>query len=279
MNTSVPILLYHSISSDIAPRLRRWAVRPERFAAQMAYLQTQEYTPITVTHLAAAMQDPTMSLPPRPVLITFDDGFADFYTQALPVLQKYGFACTLYVTTGFVGGKSGWLASEGGSDLAMLTWPQLREVASFGVALGAHGHSHRQLDVLPRRDAEAEVTRSTRLLEDRTGKAIITFAYPHGYYDRRVQEMVRKAGHESACGVKHALSSLADDRFALARIIVDSDLDMQGFSSLLIGKNLPTVPSGIRLRTRLWRLARWFGTRLHRGRESWFAARRGRLSQ
>src|SRR5574341_581239 len=104
MNSMIPILLYHSVAARVAPQFSRWAVRPAMFAAPLAYLHDHKFTPLTVSQLVFLMTQADHHLPERPVVITFDDGLADFYTEALPRLQEYGFSATLYLTTGFVGG-------------------------------------------------------------------------------------------------------------------------------------------------------------------------------
>ena len=86
-------------------------------------------------------------MPPRPVVLTFDDGFADFHDRALPLLARYGFTATVFVTTG-------WIADSGAPDAAhrrpgrMLSWSQIAEAAATGVEIGAHSHGHPELDLL-----------------------------------------------------------------------------------------------------------------------------------
>src|SRR5437764_272682 len=98
----VPILMYHSIADEASRAFRPFAVPPALFADQMAYLAQNGYTPLTVTRLVQTWAGGG-ELPARPIVLTFDDGFADFHTHALPVLYRYGFTATLYVTTGFIG--------------------------------------------------------------------------------------------------------------------------------------------------------------------------------
>src|SRR5690349_8552251 len=102
----VPILMYHSISDQAAPRFKQFAVPQKVFAAQMEYLHTHGYTPITVTQYLEAKKQNGTGLPAHPVILTFDDGFADFYSAALPILKQYGFPATLYVTTAYINGTS-----------------------------------------------------------------------------------------------------------------------------------------------------------------------------
>jgi peptidoglycan/xylan/chitin deacetylase (PgdA/CDA1 family) len=255
MTTHVPILLYHSIAADTTPRYRRWAVPPDTFAAHMAYLHDQHYTPLTVTYVAQALADRRVRLPERPVAITFDDGLADFYSGAWPILAQHGFPATLYVTTGFVGQTSRWLAAAGQAARPMLTWDQLARLQAGGVECGAHSVSHPQLDLLARAAAWEEIVRCKGALEERLGRPVTSFAYPHGYYTATVRGLVQDAGYASACAVKHAMSAPGDDRFALARIIV-TDMAVEGFAGLLAGDGLRIAPTGERVRTKGWRTAR-----------------------
>jgi peptidoglycan/xylan/chitin deacetylase (PgdA/CDA1 family) len=256
MATLVPILLYHSISEHVTARFKRWAVRPETFAAHMAYLQDRHYTPVTVTQLAQAMTDGSARLPDRPVVVTVDDGLADFYTGALPVLTQYGFPATLYVTTGFVGGTSRWLSRAGEGLRPMLTWSQLADVQASGIECGAHSRSHPQLDILAPAAARDEIVHCKNELEHQLGQQVATFAYPHGYYSAAVRRLVQEAGYSSACAVKHAMSATTDDRFALARIVVTDTNDMDGFGHVLAGRGLPVAPVRERVRARGWRVVR-----------------------
>src|SRR6266571_9064722 len=116
----VPILMYHSISHDASPKFKPFAVSPELFAKHMAYLHEHGYTPITVTQFANALIQGGSALPERPVVLTFDDGFADFFTDALPVLERYSFTATLYVTTAFIGSTSRRMQHKGEAARSML---------------------------------------------------------------------------------------------------------------------------------------------------------------
>lgn len=263
MPTPVPILLYHSVARDVAPRYRDYALPPETFAAQMAYLHQHGYTPITITSLIMALNG-FAALPERAVAITFDDGLADFYAGALPVLRRYGFAATLYITTGYVGATSRWLERAGEGRRPMLTWSQVAEVDASGVECGGHSHTHPQLDTLPLATAREEIACCRDILEQRLGRPVRTFAYPHGYHGPAVRRLVQEAGYSSACAVKHATSSTADDRFALARIVVAADTDMRAFAGLVSGHALPAAPSRERVQTRGWRVVRRSAARLKR---------------
>ena len=145
----VAILMYHEISDrpDAASRL---AVPPQAFARQLEYLVSHGFTTLTASALAAALAAGDL-LPERAVVLTFDDGFADFHERALPLLRRYGCSATLFVTTG-------WIADAGRRAAGrrpgrMLSWSQIIEAAADGIEIGAHSHRHPQLDQLGRRSA------------------------------------------------------------------------------------------------------------------------------
>ncbi len=252
----VPILLYHSISDRVSPKFRLWSVTPEQFEAQLNYLAAEHYAPMTVSDFILEISGNDLQLPSRPIVISFDDGFQDFYTQAAPVLQRFGFPATLYVVTGYIGESSRWLAAAGEGDRPILTWDQVIDLSNLGIEIGAHTHTHPQLDTLPLIQAEKEIRDSKALLEDHLGNPIKSFAYPYGYHNTKVKTLVRNSAFQSACAVKHAMSGPNDDPFALARIMVTHDLTLGAFARLLNGETLHPVADTERIQTSVWRMVR-----------------------
>ncbi|MCS6800661.1 MAG: polysaccharide deacetylase family protein [Chloroflexota bacterium] len=229
---SVPILMYHSIDRSSSPAFRSFVVSPDRFNEQMAVISSQGYQAVTVSDLVRSRRG-GRALPPKPVVITFDDGFADFSRYALPVLSRYGLTATLYLVTGAIGGQARWLAPEGEADRRMLSWAEVREIAQAGIECGAHTVTHPRLDALPRTQAAAEIRWSKATIEDRLGKECATFAYPYGLYDPSLRRLVRRAGFTSACAVRYGVSGLADDLFALRRLKVGPDTGGAALARLL----------------------------------------------
>lgn len=253
----IPILMYHSISQTHTIKFRPFTVSPAAFAEQMAYLHDQGYTPITVTHFIQSCTHSGAVLPERPVIVTFDDGFADFFTNALPVLQRYTFTATLYVSTSFIGGVSSWLRNEGETTRPMLTKKQLQELYAYGIECGGHTHCHPQLDTLPRPQARNEIMQCKEILEQLLGKAVQSFAYPFGYYTAEIQNYVRAAGYTSACAVKHGMSTGESDPFALPRLMVTPDISIAEFGRLLNGTGLSTTQMlYLHVRTPVWSVVR-----------------------
>ena len=162
----VPVLMYHSIGSGAPRSFRRFAVDPGEFAAQMAYLDEVGYSVLTAVELAVSRTS-GRSLPPHPVVITFDDAYADFYSAALPVLKEHDFRATLYVPTGYVGATSRFNGTRGEGDRKILSWDALRDITAEGVEMAAHSHTHPQMDRVPAAAIRDEVRRSRRLIEDK----------------------------------------------------------------------------------------------------------------
>lgn len=252
----VPVLLHHSVTRGASPEQRGWVTTPEHFADHMSHLTEHGYRTMTVPEYAARLVAGTETAEGPAVVVTFDDGFADFREHALPVLVRHGIAATMYVVTGCVGGTSSWLAAVGEGGRRMLGWSDLTALTAAGIEVGAHTHSHPQLDIVDRVTAWDEIRRSKRVLEDRLGRPVTTFAYPFGFHDAHIRALVEDAGYASACAVKDALSGPGDDPFAIARVIVPGDADVATLAELVAGRGRPPAWRGERVSTRAFRIAR-----------------------
>lgn len=253
-NKKIPILMYHSISQSTNPKFMQFAVPPARFTEQMAYLHIHGYTPMTVTQLIQST-----ALPEKPVILTFDDGMSDFFTEALPILTSYNFPATLYIVTAFVNGTCHWLQREGESSRLMVTWEQLAQIQAAGIECGAHSHTHPQLDMLLPSLTHDEIATSKKLLEEHLGRSVTSFAYPYGYYTTTTQQQVREVGYTSACAVNHSMYTVGAHPFALSRLMVKASTTIEDFSTLLTGKSTyktTLFTTYARVRTPIWQVVR-----------------------
>lgn len=261
----MPILLYHSVNDRPPGEFGPYAVSRRQFAAHLDALAGLGFTTRTVGQLLAARTAGT-PLPERTAVLTFDDGFADFAAYAWPELATRGLAATLYATAGTLGGTSTWLKPLGAGGQRMLSRRQLQALADEGCEIGAHSMSHPQLDCVDRATAAREIRQSKDVLEQVLGRPVDSFAYPHGYHDKVVKQLVVDAGYTSAPAVKNALSPADDDPFALARVTVLADFGADRVGQVLSGHGVPTGRSGEKLTTRLWRQARRYQHRRTAGR-------------
>ncbi|GAA3156592.1 hypothetical protein GCM10010466_54320 [Planomonospora alba] len=236
--TRVPILMYHAVSERPTEETRPLAVSPARFAEQLELLREHGFTPMTLSDLVAGVNR-AGPLPERPVAITFDDGYDDFHTEALPLLTRYGYPATVFVTTGWIRDAG---AEAAGRRLGpTLSWSQIAEAVSCGIEIGGHSHSHPQLDQLPDGPLRDELRRNKELLEDRIGRPVTTMAYPYGYSSARVRRQVRQAGYRTACAVANDAFEAGDEPFALPRLTVTEQTVPEKFLRAVHGRGLPLL--------------------------------------
>lgn len=218
-SNGVAVLMYHSVADSATPEFADFVVEPDVFARQMTALAEAGCTTATMSDLARARSE-GRTLPAGTVVLTFDDGFLDFASTALPVLRSHGFTATLYVTTRYVGGRSLWLRPEGEADRPMIGWADLAAVVDAGVEIGAHTDTHPQLDLVQPTVLARELTVPKVTLEDRLGVPVTSLAYPFGYASRRVRAMAAQLGYTNACVVSDLVSRSGDDPYAVPRVTV-----------------------------------------------------------
>lgn len=227
----VPVLMYHEIA-EVSESGSRLAVSPASFAAQLGYLRSAGFTAITAGELLAAWAGGTGKLPDRPVVLTFDDGYEDFHSRAMPLLAQYGCTATLFVTTGWLQDADMRLEAAD----RMLNRTQLAEVAAAGVEIGAHTRRHPQLDQLPGPQVRRELCTSKQWLEDKLGLPVPGLAYPFGYSSAGVREVAREAGYGYACAVSNKTAGPASDLLRLPRLTVRQATTMPAFRRLAAGQ-------------------------------------------
>ncbi|PYC84054.1 polysaccharide deacetylase [Streptomyces tateyamensis] len=249
------MLLYHSVSTDPPDWLAPYTVTPTVFAEQLDRLADAGRTVVPLRRLVAAQRGGPQ-LPDNVAVLTFDDGYEDFFWTVAPLLTERGLPATLYLTTGAVHppGERG-----SGSLLPpapMLNWRQVATLDAYGFDIGGHSQTHPQLDTLGRARLCAEIAECKRILEDALDHPVTSYAYPHGYNSAAVRRKVRQAGWTSACAVANCFSSQADDPLRIARLTVRADTGPELFEQWVAGRGAPTAPRPERLRTKGWRIYR-----------------------
>jgi peptidoglycan/xylan/chitin deacetylase (PgdA/CDA1 family) len=215
----VPILLYHHVGFSLDENESAYYVSPETFDRQMNLLYQWGYQTISVELLARAISLGA-ELPPKPILLTFDDGGETTYTTALPVMQRYGFRGVSYIVYHYVGLTH------------YMTADQIRALHAAGWEIGSHGLSHRDLTVYPEKQ-ENEIVRSRRQLESLLGVPVLSFAYPFGAYDDDALHYVDLGGYTAAMGLGNQSLQGTKDLFYLSRQAVKGTENLQTFASRL----------------------------------------------
>ena len=247
---NVPVFLYHAVTETPGDIIAPYTVSPDEFARQLDAIIEAGYRCITFSELMDAF-----ALGPakeKVAVITFDDGYADFVENALPLLTERNLVSTMYLTTAFMAeDRDGF---NGPTD-KMLSFSQIPEMVAAGTEIGAHSHSHPELDTCRRLRLFDEVNRPKILLEDALQAPVRSYAYPHGYNGPRVQAMVKRIGYDNAAGVRNALTNERDDRFNVARLMLESHHDIGTFKKWLAGQADVAQP-GESFKTKGWRTYR-----------------------
>ncbi len=212
-----PILLYHHVDPEGTDP--RYNVLPDVFATQMQALEDWGYTTITATQLIQAIAEGA-PLPPRPIVITFDDGHYSVYEYAFPVMEEHGFFGVTYIV-------ANRMKSYGFTGV-----PQLEEMISAGWEVGSHSYTHSDL-TLDRSIAFTEIYDSRERLSESLSQAVMTFAYPYGKFDHYLGDRTGKWGYIGAMGLGTGYTHQQNSIYYLQRIEVQGTYDMETFASLL----------------------------------------------
>jgi peptidoglycan/xylan/chitin deacetylase (PgdA/CDA1 family) len=208
----VPILMYHHIQ-DAPPgsdAVRRdLSVSPLNFEAQLHYLQQEGYQPVSLYDLALHLTV-GQPLPERPIILTFDDGYADAYTQAFPLLQRFGFTGTFFLTTALIDANNP----------AFLSWDNVIEMHAAGMDLEAHSYDHSDLRSRGFQFLVFQTLGPQQAIEARTGVTPRFFCYPSGRYDDYVVDVLRSANYWGAVATEQGATHTSDGLFALRRVRV-----------------------------------------------------------
>jgi peptidoglycan/xylan/chitin deacetylase (PgdA/CDA1 family) len=185
----------------------------------MKYLKTEGYQPIRVADLAAAFVE-GKPLPPKPIILTFDDGYSDNYQNAFPILKKYKFVATFFVVTGFVDEKR----------TGYMNWDQLEDMAIAGNEIGSHSLTHPDLQGKSQAFQDTEIAGSKLLIESRIGTPVVSFSYPAGDYDARTLATLRETGYLAAVTEIAGTSQTAGKLLELQRIRIRGRYSVNDFA-------------------------------------------------
>lgn len=210
------ILMYHAIGAPGEPA-GRFLIPARRFERHMRWIERRGYRVLGFEEYLRIRREGCLP-PPRSVLLTFDDGYADFGRQGRPVLRRLGYPATLFLVSGAVGARNLWDADGELAGRPTLSWPEIEELQENGaVACGAHTRSHVALTAVPALTRREEIAGSLADLRERLETVLPVFSYPFGMSDAAVQADVGDAGFDAACGIEPGLNGPNTPLLALRR--------------------------------------------------------------
>ena len=196
------VLNYHQIASGNNPL----SVSVSDFDTQMKFLVDSGCITISPDELYSGLNG-EIELPPKPVLITFDDGYRDNYENAFPILKKYNLRATIFVIPSFTDVYPGYM-----------TWAQLKEMEASGVTIESHTLTHPKLEELPDDEIRNELLNSKNLLEEQLGHPVEFLAYPTGTYNLHIAGIAQDLGYKGAFTIKYGVVDVGSNFFALERV-------------------------------------------------------------
>jgi peptidoglycan/xylan/chitin deacetylase (PgdA/CDA1 family) len=254
----IPILMYHSISDDKESASHPYYhinTSPAVFAEHMRFLFENGYSVVDLKDLKNYFDtDGPLPLdggnsPPscfplsagrmggNYAVITFDDGYRDFYTNAFPILQKYHLPATVFLPTDFIGNKKNKLRGK-----EHLTWSQVSELSASGISFGSHTVTHPELRSLSLKDVEYEIRESKKAIEDNLGKTVDTFSYPFKFPEEKkalikdLRNLLQKHGYRQGVSTRIGTTNTKDDLYFRKRIPTNSGDDIVFFQEKLQGE-------------------------------------------
>ncbi|HBK86802.1 MAG TPA: polysaccharide deacetylase [Firmicutes bacterium] len=207
--------MYHVIGED-SGSLQELYVSPEVFASQMEYLHTNGYHTITMSELYAHWQEGT-PLPPRPIILTFDDGYKSDYELVFPTLRTYGFRAVHFLYVKKVDHANG------------LTPEEIAELLAAGHEIGNHTYNHIELHTASQQGLVKETEQAKTALEEMLDIQIVSFCYPVGRYNSDAIRAVKESGHKLAVTTEYGYASPEQGLLNLKRIRISRSDGLQGF--------------------------------------------------
>lgn len=201
-----PILEYHQVTDEpLDPVYEIYNVPPAEFSAQLDYLQAEGYTTITLQDFMRVVHGKG-SLPPKPIVLTFDDGYEDNYLEMFPILKVHNMTAVVYVITNEIG-KAGYL-----------TLNELKKMQQYGLEIGSHTSDHLDLTTLDAHTQRRQLRESKTFLEWSGLQTIYSFSYPNGAFNADLEKILREENYLTAVTGEAGLNTLKTNPYELYRV-------------------------------------------------------------
>ncbi|MBI5749834.1 MAG: polysaccharide deacetylase family protein, partial [Nitrospinae bacterium] len=223
------ILVYHRVADE---RHESVSASVKNFSRQISFLN-KYFSIITMERLINSIKN-REPLPLNSIVITFDDGYKDVFTNAYPILKKYNIPATVFITTDYIEGSG--VRGQGSRmkmdlplapcplPLIMLSWEDILEMIDNNISIGSHSVSHPKLSLIVDDEVEIEVKKSKDIIQRHIKRDITCFSYPYGgrvFFNERIKEMLKRNGYQCACSTIYGINDLNSDLFELKRIPIE----------------------------------------------------------
>jgi peptidoglycan/xylan/chitin deacetylase (PgdA/CDA1 family) len=235
---SIPVLMYHSITSSEHANVHSYyqtTTSPAAFARQLQYLQANGYTTCTLDQAVRQLEENCRPCA-KTVVLTFDDGFRNFYSEAFPLLTQYGFTAIVFLPTAFIADMPRPFKGED-----CLSWGEVRELKQHGIEFGSHTVNHPWLRELGASAIKDEIVNSKATIEQKLGCKVDSFAYPYAFpqtdrdFTRQLREMLSAAGYKTGVSTIVGRANRHSDPLFIERLPVNSCDDLAFFQAKLAG--------------------------------------------
>jgi peptidoglycan/xylan/chitin deacetylase (PgdA/CDA1 family) len=218
---AIPILCYHNVAlAPATSRLKLLYVSPTQFERQLWTMRRLGLRGVTVGEGLRRLESNAAE---RSVILTFDDGYADAYTEALPLLRQYRFTATCYVVSDCIGSHNRWDDAYRTERKALMARDHLQRWLEAGMEIGSHSCSHPWLNRLSTDDAYREIAESREALRRMLDITVEHFCYPYGGFNDDTAALVRRAGFRSAVTTRPGHARATDNRYKLPRILLSGE--------------------------------------------------------
>jgi peptidoglycan/xylan/chitin deacetylase (PgdA/CDA1 family) len=232
----IPILMYHSVREGTEGRHPYYETNtsPRVFAQHMKFLHENGYRALSLDEAVQLLAGNGSSQ--KTVVITFDDGFADFYSHAFPILSEHGFTATVFLVTGLLKTQTACFKGK-----KCLNLSEVRELHSQGISIGSHTITHPELKLLEQDEVENELSGSKKSLQDALGAPVKSFAYPFAFpeadrgFVSRLADLLNKCGYENGVTTILGTSHPGANRWFLPRLPINSQDDLRVLRAKLDG--------------------------------------------
>lgn len=228
LDLKVPVLMYHGVSDDFQDDQEvgnsPFYITIDQFRSQMSYLHEHGYQTMALARFGDMLRNDLSVIDAdvsKMIIITFDDGYQNNYFHALKILKEFSFIATFFVVVNRIGTEN------------YLTWEQLIQMANEGMEIQSHTYNHKPLELLSLEEVEQDLRLSKEILEQKLNKSVNFISYPHGSYNRKIIDIVKKVGFKGSCTSEVCFANSNSNPFTIGRLDIRKNYELKDFIKIV----------------------------------------------